>query len=34
LIDLGLTITPNDMPFEKLMIFSWIEKGLESGRKN
>ena len=32
-IDLGITLGPSDMPFEKLMIFSWIREGLESGRK-
>jgi hypothetical protein len=31
-VDLGITITLNDLPFEKAMIFSWI-KGEIDGRK-
>lgn len=31
---LGLTIGIGDVPFEKLMLYSWIKEGIESGRKN
>lgn len=31
-IDLGLTVSLNDLPFEKAMVFSWI-KGAISVRK-
>lgn len=31
-IDLGITVSLNDLPFEKAMVFSWI-KGAISGRK-
>jgi len=31
-IDLGITITLNDLPFERAMVFSWI-KGEIDGRK-
>jgi len=31
-IDLGITVSLNDLPFEKAMIFSWI-KGAISVRK-
>jgi len=32
-VDLGITITLNDLPFERAMVFSWI-KGEIDGRKN
>ena len=31
-VDLGISITLNDLPFEKAMVFSWI-KGEIDGRK-
>jgi hypothetical protein len=31
-VDLGITITLNDLPFERAMVFSWI-KGEIDGRK-
>lgn len=34
MIDLGLTIDHKDLEFDKVMVFSWIKEGLESGRKN
>lgn len=28
-IDLGITVTLNDIPFEKAMIFSWIKEAID-----
>jgi hypothetical protein len=33
-MNLGITIGLNDIPFERLMLYSWIKEGIESGRKN
>lgn len=32
MVDLGITMTLNDLPFERAMVFSWI-KGEIDGRK-
>lgn len=33
IIDLGLNVGLNDIPFERAMIFSWIKEVIENGRK-
>jgi len=32
-IDIGVTVGINDLPFEKAMLFSWIREEIESDRK-
>lgn len=34
MIELGLTVDHKELDFDKVMIFSWIKEGLESGRKH
>ena len=34
LLDLGLNVHHSEIPFEKVMIFSWIKEGIENGREN
>jgi len=31
---LGISVGLNDLPFEKAMVFSWIQEELDNGRKN
>lgn len=31
---LGLSINHDALPFEKVMMFSWIKEAIENGRKN
>lgn len=33
-INLGMTVTSKEIPFDKAMIFSWIREERESGRKH
>lgn len=34
MIELGVQVKLNDIPFEKAMMFSWIKEELSNGRKN
>ena len=34
MIDLGLTVTSKEIPFDKAMVFSWIREERESVRKS
>jgi hypothetical protein len=33
-LDLGLQIHHSELPFEKVLIFSWIKEGIENGREH
>lgn len=33
IMDLGLNFSVNDLPFDKVLVYSWIKEGLNSGRK-
>jgi hypothetical protein len=33
-MELGLQIHYSDIPFEKVMLYSWIKEAIEDGRKN
>jgi hypothetical protein len=33
-LDLGLNINYDSLPFEKVMMFSWIKEALGNGRKD
>jgi hypothetical protein len=33
-IGLGLNVDHKEMPFDKVMVYSWIKEELESGRKH
>jgi hypothetical protein len=34
ILELGLQVNQADIPFEKVMMFSWIKEAIENGRKN
>lgn len=34
LIELGFQVHHSEIPFDKIMMFSWIKEALENGRKN
>jgi hypothetical protein len=33
-LELGLQVHYSDLPFEKVMLYSWIKEAIEDGRKN
>ena len=34
IVDLGFNVHHSEFDFDKIMVFSWIKEGIESGRKN